>query len=90
MAEWKYLSLQEIFNKEQRKELKKFLKKNKGKPPSELTPELKKLFNKWKEDLLSKNILPDYLAYAFTYILSRYGYDKVIFELSKKKLEEVY
>lgn len=87
--DWRALSLQEIFTKEQRKELKKFLKDKKDIPPLELSRELKPLFKKWEKDLLAKGILPDFLAYAFAYQLSRVGYDRMILELSKKKLKDV-
>jgi hypothetical protein len=90
MAEtWASVTLDIIFTKEQRKELKNFLIGKKGTDPMELTEELKTLFRKWEKDLLEKGILPDYLAYAITYQLSRVGYDRMIFELSKKKLDEV-
>jgi len=83
---WRELSVREIFNKDQRKELSKFLKEKKDKPPLELTDDFKTLFKKWEKDLLEKGILPDYLAYAFAYQLSRVGYDRMIHEL---KLKEV-
>ncbi len=89
VEEWRAVPLDKIFTKEQRKELKKFLKEKKSTDPMELTVELKTLFRKWGDDLRERGILPDYLAYAFAYQLSRVGYDRMIFELSKKKLDEV-
>ena len=78
-----YIPITEIFTDEQKKELKKFLKEHKHERPLELTGELKKLFGKWKEDLIRKGILPDFLAYAFAFKLSQVGYDRMIDELSK-------
>ncbi len=89
MEEMRHISLDEIFDKEQRKKLKKFLKEHKGEDPMELTGKFKEMFREWEKDLLKKGILPDYLAYAFAYQLSKFGYEKVIHELSKKKLDEV-
>jgi hypothetical protein len=78
-------TLGEIFNKEQAKELKKILEeaKRKNLDPLELTDVFKQTFAKWRGDLLEKEILPDYLAYAFAYVLSQTGYDRAINELNK-------
>jgi hypothetical protein len=85
MAEMKKVSVSEIFNKEQAKELKKILEeaKRKNLDPLELTDVLKQTFSKWEGDLLEREILPDYLAYAFAYALSQTGYDRAINELNK-------
>jgi hypothetical protein len=78
-------TLGEIFNKEQAKELKKILEeaKRKGKDPLELTDVFRQTFAKWEKELTAKEILPDYLAYAFALTLSRIGYDKALIELNK-------
>jgi hypothetical protein len=85
MAEIRQVPISEIFNKEQAKELKKILEeaKRKNLDPLELTDVFKQTFAKWKGDLLEKEILPDYLAYAFAYVLSQTGYDRAINELNK-------
>jgi hypothetical protein len=85
LAEVRQATLAEIFSKEQAKELKKILEeaKRKGKDPLELTDVFRQTFAKWEKDLTAKEILPDYLAYAFAWTLSRYGYDKAIVELNK-------
>lgn len=83
MAEWETKKLSEIFNREQRKELKEFVKKHKGEDPIELTKKLRLLFGKWREDLRNKGILSDYLAYAFAYQWKKFGSDRVIHELKK-------
>lgn len=80
----KLVKLSDIFNREQAKELKKILEeaKRKKRDPLELTDEFKQLFSKWESDLIAKEILPDYLAYAFAFVLSKAGYDKAINELN--------
>lgn len=85
MAEVRQATLGEIFSKEQAKELKKILEeaKRKGKDPLELTDVFRQTFAKWEKDLTAKEILPDYLAYAFAWTLSKYGYDKALVELNK-------
>jgi|GEM_PF-3034163 len=81
----RYASLEEIFTKEQAKELKKILKeaKEKKRDPLELVDVFKQLFSKWEQDLMAKEIYPDYLAYAFSFVLSKVGYDRALFELDK-------
>jgi len=85
MSEMKKVPISEIFNKEQAKELKNILEeaKRKNLDPLELTDVFKQTFAKWEKDLLEREILPDYLAYAFAYTLSKSGYDRAINELNK-------
>lgn len=80
----KLVKLSDIFNREQAKELKKVLEeaKRRKRDPLELTDEFKQIFSKWESDLIAKEILPDYLAYAFAFVLSKTGYDKAINELN--------
>lgn len=80
----KTAKLLEIFNKEQAKELKNILveAKRKNIDPLELTDVFKQFFSKWESGLMSKEILHDYLAYAFAFALSKAGYDKAINELN--------
>jgi hypothetical protein len=89
MSEWKTISLLELFTKDEKKEIKKFLIENKGKSPYELTGKLKELFGKWRNELEAKGILSDYLAYAFAQKLAEVGYDKMIWEFSKRNLKKV-
>jgi len=83
MDEWSSKKLSEIFNSEQRKKLKKFIREHEDEDPMELTKKLKEMFGEWKEDLEKKGLLPDYLAYAFAYQWKRFGSDRVIHELRK-------
>ena len=87
---WRAATFEELLSDELRKELKEFLKKKKGTDPLSLTPELSVMFKKHEDELRQRGVLPEYLAYAVSFLIQKYGYDKVILELkAKKKLEEV-
>jgi hypothetical protein len=68
-------SLDQLFTKEQLKEVKKLIEENKKrklKPyDSEYTRRLRELFRKWDSQLMQKGVLPDYLAYAVAYKISQ-------------------
>jgi len=71
-SEWEEKRLGEILTSSQIKELKELVKENIKLDPTshEFIMKLRELFSKWKKELLSKKIEPDYLAYAFAYKLS--------------------
>lgn len=71
------------------KKIKAFLDEHKKEDPCELTGKLKEMFSEWREELEEKGVLPEYLAYAFAYKLKQFGYDRMMFELSKKRLGDV-
>lgn len=77
MSEMRQVALGDILTKEQIEELRKYVNSQlkKGLKPldTEFTNGLKVLFNQWKDDLLSKEVLPDYLAYVVAYMISRRG-----------------
>lgn len=92
---WKEKRLGEILTSTQIKELKKLVKENiKSDPTShDFIMKLRELFDKWKKELLSKEVDPNYLAYAFAYSLSKILSEARLPMLEKeeilaKKLEE--
>lgn len=92
-----YKELSEILTPEQIKEITRFVKENKSLEPTslEFTKKLKELLRKWEKELMEKGIYPDYLAYAISYLLSKYPYEtrvqilKIQEEKAKKRLGEV-
>ncbi|MEM1543701.1 MAG: hypothetical protein QW795_03365 [Candidatus Bathyarchaeia archaeon] len=95
LSDWKEKRLGEILTSSQIKELKKLVKENiKSDPTShEFIMKLKEMFNKWRKELLSKEVEPDYLTYAFAYSLSKISPEARLPMLEKeeifaKKLEE--
>lgn len=70
------VALNEILTKEQIKELEKYIdsQRKKGLEPldTEFIKGLKMLFGQWEKDLLAKEVLPDYLAYAVAHLISRW------------------
>jgi DNA-binding protein H-NS len=92
-----YKELHEILTAEQIKELRetvKELRKKKIAPlDQEFTKALREIFGKYREELLSKGIDSDYLAYAVSFVLSKLPEDiweqtlKISEEKAKKKLE---
>jgi len=82
----KFISIEEIFGlftPSQRKEVLKVLKESRGKPPEELTKNLKEVFRKYDFVLIPRGIYPEYLAYAFSYVLSQVGLERAINELER-------
>lgn len=69
--------LSEILTKKQIEEFKEYVynQTEKGLKPldTEFIKGLKSLFGQWEEDLLAKEILPDYLAYAVAHIIYKKG-----------------
>jgi hypothetical protein len=94
--EEKIVRISEILTKNQIDELIELVKKKKGIEPTslEFTKELKELFRKHEKYLLERGILPDYIAYAIAFQLSKIPevsrIDILKIEKEKaKKLEEV-
>lgn len=75
VEEWRQATIEQILTKPQLKELKRLIieNKKKGLKPldTEYTNSLKELFKKYEKDLLAKEILPDYLAYAVAHLISK-------------------
>jgi hypothetical protein len=73
LEEVRVVRLSEILTKNQIDELIDLVKKKKGIDPTsfEFTKELKELFKKYEKHFLERGILPDYLAYAVAFQLSK-------------------
>lgn len=98
MEEVRYLRLSEILTEDQIKELIRLVKEKKKIEPTsfEFTTQLRELFKKYEKELLEKGILPDYLAYAVAFLLSKFPVEarisflKIEKERAKEKLKEVF
>jgi hypothetical protein len=88
---WRPVSYSEIFTKEQSRELADFLKrKQKEKAsPYDIINGLSEMFSRWRADLEAKGILPEYLAYALALMVAIHGYDRVMFELKRKRRRQL-
>lgn len=88
---WTEKSLEEIFTKDQLKQLSAFVKAHKSEKPYDLTNELKALMAPWKDELRKKGILSDFMAYAFANIWQTRGNEATLegIKMARKRLGEV-
>jgi len=94
--EWREKELYEILYPGEIKELEKVIKEAKSKGLKPLDPEfvdmLRELFGKWKKSLLKRDIYPDFLAYAISYVLSKMPPEtwEDWFRIQKEKAKKLY
>lgn len=88
---WTEKRLEELFTKDQLKQLSAFVKEHKNERPTDLTKELKALMAPWKTELLKKGILSDFMAYAFADIWQTRGSELTLLGIkdARKRLGEV-